>query len=101
MSNGLPNQTIFTFDDSYDVLYAFRVHIEESKVAPNSGNGAFLTFEGAKALKQTSYWKKKSLSGKLQIFISYNRCATFLNVFSSFRDPNFTKDQEGTNSRFR
>jgi hypothetical protein len=62
--NGLPKQTIFTFDDSYDVLYEFRVHIEESKVAPNSGNGAFFTFVGAKVLKQTSYWKKKSLSGK-------------------------------------
>lgn len=62
-NNGSPTKTIYTFDDANDVLYAFRVHIEKSKVAPDSGNGAFLTFEGAKILKQSSYWKKKKRSG--------------------------------------
>lgn len=62
--SGLPIQTIYTFDDENNVLYQFRVNIEQSKV-PNSGYGAFLTFEGCKVLKESSYWKRKVLSGKL------------------------------------
>lgn len=64
MINGSPTKTIYTFDDESDVLYAFQVNIEKSRVAQNSGNGAFFTFKGAKILKQSSYWKRKKRSGE-------------------------------------
>ena len=65
MQNGLPTQTICAFDDAHDALYQFRVNIAQSRVSPMSGNGAFLTYEGCKVLKESSLWKKKVLSGEL------------------------------------
>ena len=63
-NDGLPTRTIYTFDDANDALYRFRINIRKSRV-PDSGNGAFMTYEGCSILKQSSHWKKKSLSGEI------------------------------------
>ena len=71
-NNGLPSRTIYTFDDANDALYRFRVDVRKSRV-PNSGNGAFLTYEGCSILKQSSHWKKKSLSGKMMMIEFFDK----------------------------
>ena len=41
------------------MLYEFSVVAKESQVAKGAGNGAFLTYRGAKVLKSSSKWKIK------------------------------------------
>ena len=71
MVNGLPTKNIFCFDDANDALYKFRVHVEQSGVSPNAGNGAFLTYQGCRVLKESSHWKKKKLSGERGFVASF------------------------------
>jgi len=58
-NDGLPRRTIFTYDRENHVLYEFVVNVKQSNCSPYAGNGAFLTYNGAKILRSRSRWKKK------------------------------------------
>jgi len=58
-NGGLPMRTVISYDGFNHVLYEFLIRIRDSDCGPHAGKGAFLTFKGAKVLKESSRNKCK------------------------------------------
>ena len=62
-STGLPVQELTVICGATETLYDFRIDIRQSTI-PNAGNGAFLTYLGARVLKRKAAERSQRLLGE-------------------------------------